>query len=232
MANIRFSAAIADARGSVGGVTFTRGKGGAVLRTRIKPTNPRALNQRLAQARLVYVTEQWSGALIAAQRSAWQQYADNTTWTNKLGDVIQLGGLAAYVRLNTVLLRTGEALRQDAPTAYGHAVTPVFTILADGADNGVDMVEPTAGFNRDTDDDWIVTFVHRPQSPGRSGIAPGKQFSVAEEGDSVSPPTFPLALTHAYAIENGQLVTASAVHIDPDFRMSPVGFAQVVAATP
>ncbi|HUW59124.1 MAG TPA: hypothetical protein VMZ92_20980, partial [Planctomycetota bacterium] len=107
MANILTSAAITDIRGSMGGLTFSRNAGGAYIRARIKPINPNSARQVAIRQGMAQLSGRWSTVLTAIQRTAWLAYSAATVWTNKLGQVVTITGLAAYLRSNSLLLQAG-----------------------------------------------------------------------------------------------------------------------------
>ena len=222
MALIRFGGGVVDARGSVAGNTFTRSKAGAVLRCRRKPINPKSATQLRSRAYATQCTQAWSGTLTAAQRAAWDAYAVNTSWTNKLGESINIGGLAAFLRLNCLLLLAGEALRPAAPTAYGHAAAPIFVITA--ADEGVfvSLAEPSSGFAKAVDGTFLLLFQGDQQPAGRGAAPRGMQYLETIAGDSGTPETFPYEAGNKGAVANVDTMRANlfAVHIDANFRVS------------
>ncbi|HUX16955.1 MAG TPA: hypothetical protein VMW52_10820, partial [Phycisphaerae bacterium] len=216
MANILTSAAITDIRGSMGGLTFSRNAGGAYIRARIKPINPNSARQVAIRQGMAQLSGRWSTVLTAIQRTAWLAYSAATVWTNKLGQVVTITGLAAYLRSNSLLLQAGEALRDDAPTLDGHAPEVTTTILAAPTAQTITVAEPTAGFDADLDDYVLLVFQGQPLSAGSNRIPNRFRFMEAIVGDSVTPPTFPAALAAVFPILDGGSNTAKFVAVDPD----------------
>jgi len=232
MPPIQFGAGIVDARGSAGGMTFTRSAAGAAVRTRVKPVNPRSAGQSSARARLSQLSRHWGSELTDQERIDWIVYAENTSWTNKLGQAITINGMAAFVRLNAVLMEIGEPIREGAPTAFGHAGQVVFTFTAEPTSGDIDIAEPSAPFDKDLDDSIVVYTQFAPTGPGRMALPKRSGYLGFVEGDLAVPPTFPTTISTLYTLQAGQRVNLRAVYIDPDFRMSGNSLAVAIAADP
>ena len=231
MVSIRTSALIADAKGSVGGNVFARNKAGLYVRARIKPLNPRSTRQQERRAYAAAAASHWA-AITPQERADWQAYAVNTTWTNRLGDVINFGGEAAFVRLNALLPLHPVAIVEAAPTEYGHAGATVATITADPVTQTPILAEPSSGFAGDESDTWLFTFAAMPQ-PGSREMAPNRfRFLQGIAGNTGSPVSFPYTLnTWPWTYVAGQRITLAMVHVDVHNRVSVRTFAAVLAAT-
>lgn len=230
MANIMWSALVAEARGSIGGVTFSRGAGGAIARNRTRPINPRSNLQEIRRGNAAYIARYWSHTLTVDQRADWEAYTAGTSWTNKLGQSISIGANAAFLRLNTLLLILGEPVRDDAPTALGHAGGITIGFDAESDTKNIEFEEPGGAWDKDTDDDFILFFQALPVEGGRVRSTKGIRYIGSVEGDGTTAPTFPLDIDSEYSMQESQNVTIKAVHIDPDFRVSSAVFATEASA--
>lgn len=114
MAKIKFTAFMADARGSVAGTVFSRNGSGAYTRTKVTPVNPQSTAQMTVRTRFGGRSQAWRG-LTQAQRDAWIAAAVNFTKSNVFGDQVKLSGLALYKSLNQNLLNAGQSVIADAP---------------------------------------------------------------------------------------------------------------------
>lgn len=130
MALIETSALINDIRGSVGGNTFARNRGGLYARARRVPLNPRSVRQTAVRSVFGDLSQVWANTLTEAQRTAWRTYADNVPLPNSLGDPRSVTGLNMYQRGNTLLLDTAGARVDDGPTIFtvGPTITPTITL--------------------------------------------------------------------------------------------------------
>lgn len=229
MAGIKTSALISDIRGSVGGNTFARNKAGLYVRARVKPSNPRSTLQQQRRAQASAATAAW-GALSAQQRADWQAYAVNTSWTNRLGDSINIGGEAAFVRLSCSRLLAALALPTDAPDEYGHAGGTIATITAVPSTQIITLADPTAGWLKETVDAQLMVFESMPQSGGREMMPSRWSYMQTIVGAAV-PETFPFPLQESrWTFVEDQRMGIGMVHIDPTDRVSVRTFAFCIAA--
>lgn len=230
MALVKLGGGVTDIRGSIGGNTFSRCAGGNYMRARTKPVNPRAPTQNARRSTVAYLTKRWSNALTEQQRTDWRAYAASTTWTNKLGESIAINGLAAYLRLNAVLLLSLAAPVDDAPTAVGHAGGNTLTFTAESDTGKLQIAEPVGSFDKDLDGHYLFIFSGFPTEAGRIATPKGFKYIDVIEGDSVTAPTFPVELTAPYTMAEGQFITARAMFVDEANRASGPFWATATAA--
>lgn len=107
MALLTFGTNITQASGSAGGTTYSRNKGGAYMRARIKPVNPKSAKQRLVRTNFAANAKVWSATLTAAERAAWLAFAQANPLVNVLGASIIVSGMAMMMKLNQVLSQIG-----------------------------------------------------------------------------------------------------------------------------
>lgn len=129
MALFRPGVAISDARGSVGGVTFSRNRSGLLMRDRIKPVDPNTPAQAAARDRVRDLQFAWLETLTATQRTSYQALADSVAGTNALGDKIRLTAINHFIQINSLRLAAGEAILTTAPAPPAGTQIPtlVFT---------------------------------------------------------------------------------------------------------
>jgi hypothetical protein len=108
------STLIAQASGSLAGATFSRNKGGAYMRARVRGTNPNSVSQTRARTALSDFASLFA-TLTSAQRQTWEQYAEEAVHVNALGDPITQSAISLYIASNTLLLLTGQAAVNVAP---------------------------------------------------------------------------------------------------------------------
>lgn len=114
------STILAQISGSINGVTFSHNKGGAYARNRSVPANPQTDRQDQVRTAMSSLAKAWGESLTEQQRTLWRAYGAATTVTNRLGDSIQLSGIAAYQRIN--LFRTASL--GEAPINTPPAIDP------------------------------------------------------------------------------------------------------------
>ncbi|MBA7653706.1 hypothetical protein ES703_61563 [subsurface metagenome] len=116
MALVKYGGGITQMSGSIGGNTYARNRYGNYVRARTKPVNPNSARQVKVRSIIAELTERWYDALDAAQRLAWQTYADAVVMKNKLGESIKLSGFNHFIRSNASYLDAVAQYFDDAPT--------------------------------------------------------------------------------------------------------------------
>jgi len=218
MALIKLGGMIAEIRGSVGGATFARNRGGAYVRNRSVPLNPASVDQSRVRAVFGGLAQAWSAELTQTQREAWELYAANVPLPNSLGELRQVTGLNMYQRSNSLIIDTGGARLDAAPTEFtvGPSFTPTYTITP--ATNTI-TVESLGSFVPSLDGPIRVLFqMGTPQSPGVSFFkAPFRKIGGQEFVDEAT--DFPLDLAAAFPFQTGQAVFLRAAPVTLDGRV-------------
>lgn len=98
MALLKLGAIATDIRGSVGGVTFTRSRTGAVARARVTPTASASPIASFERARHSVAVNHWRTVLTDAQRIVWNDAATTLRIPNKLGDLFSPSGFMLFMR--------------------------------------------------------------------------------------------------------------------------------------
>lgn len=115
MAIIKYGPLASEVRGSIGGVTFTAGRFGKVVRARSSPVHSPTNLRTYWKGLLSYDIAHWTNTLSEQQRTDWRNLAAATWFTNSLGEDYHPTGLNLYVRSNSLLIATGQARQDDAP---------------------------------------------------------------------------------------------------------------------
>jgi hypothetical protein len=121
MAKIKFGMMMTDARGKLGGQVFSKNRGGAYIRTKVTPSNPRSIDQQANRALLGSLSQQWSG-LTEADRASWNGAVSNWAKTNIFGDSHNPTGKNLFVQLNKNLSAAGYATISVAPEKVEMAI--------------------------------------------------------------------------------------------------------------
>ena len=206
--------------GKLGGVVFSRNKGGSYIRGKGNPTNPNTAAQIASRTALSTLVDSWTNLLTQAQRDAWIVYALNTPVLNRLGQTKTISGQQMYVRSNTPRIRAGIARVDDGPTLFdlGTFTTPSFTVSAG---------DPAALVITFTDtDEWanaaggfLIGLASRGQNATKVFFKAPFQLSGSIAGDPV-PPASPTTLTSPFTYAQGQKVFLSFRASQDDGRLS------------
>lgn len=236
------SALMTEATGHIDGLVASHNRWGQYFRPRVTPVNPNTARQSVQRSILANLANLWQD-LTAIQRSLWQEFADATPSTNRLGQTIVLTGQNAYIKANSPLQLIGGVLVSDPPAEYnnGQAVTADpdtwdFNIDTDTwsinvARAGVDSVDAN-----------VLTFRGRAQNPsrgfyggpyqladvqpillGEAGVICTATIGVDDLSDYAIPETgalIPLAFTVSY--EDGRYSHREFVMLAPDLTTTSV----------
>ena len=113
--------AVTDGRGSAGGTTFSKSRGGATAKNKGLPSQPRTAAQSLIRARFTALSQQFR-TLGASLISAWNAAANSGfTVTNIFGDVVKLTGINFFIKVNQNLLLADAATITSPPNAADSA---------------------------------------------------------------------------------------------------------------
>lgn len=104
----KFGSIIVAGSGKIGGHVASKNRGGAYLRTKVTPINPRSTFQANVRNRFIGLSQAWRG-LTQDQRDAWNAATADYARTDIFGDLRNPSGINLYQRLNNVLENIGES---------------------------------------------------------------------------------------------------------------------------
>jgi hypothetical protein len=198
------SALVTQMSGSIGGLTATRNRAGMVLRARALPVNPGSAYQAVVRNHLSNLAAYWLSDLTAAQRAAWELYAQNTSMLGKLGDPVQLTGQQHFIRANAARLQASLTQVDDAPTDFVLAVGTLPGAIGDAGDDQI-----LVAF--DNTDEWaneeggaLLVLGSPPQNVTINYYRGPYRYIGKVDGDAVTPPTSPEAFDLPWPIAEGQ----------------------------
>lgn len=93
------SSVFAQASGSLSGTVFSHNAGGQYVRNRSIPTDPSSAFQVAVRNALGTLASAWTN-LTDSERAQWATYGANVPIVNRLGDPINLSGIAQFIRSN------------------------------------------------------------------------------------------------------------------------------------
>jgi hypothetical protein len=186
----------------------------------------------MRRAILAQLTQRWGRVLTEPERTAWRAYASGTSWTNKVGTAANISGLAAYVRLNTLLMMAGVAVQDTAPTLTGHAGTPTFTFTAEPTNAIIKITQPSEPFDKNITGSRMIFFQHIAANAGRLAVQGRKRYLGTIVGNAGTPPAFPNSLAVIFPLAVGQRIAISGIFIDPSYRIGGDYTLTAIAANP
>jgi hypothetical protein len=116
MAKILFGGVVSDARKKLGGIVFTKGRFGAVVRKKVSPVQPRSNAQRGVRANFTGNSKAWSGTLTSAQRQAYINLAAANPKKDRFGNSMTLTGAQLFNSLSRNLHTCALNPLTTAPT--------------------------------------------------------------------------------------------------------------------
>jgi hypothetical protein len=111
--------------GRVGGIVFSRNRGGDYVRNGPSPINPQTGYQGGVRNALSLASADWDSR-TAEQRLAWEGWSRNHPVQNRLGESIRLQGNAAYVGLNARMALLGWVMSVNPPSV--NAPDPLLSV--------------------------------------------------------------------------------------------------------
>lgn len=218
---VKFGGGILDASGSVGGNVFSRNRYGNYVRSRIKPVNPNSPRQQEIRGILGGLVDEWLNSLTTDQRAAWNQYAANISWNNRLGESVKLSGFNHFTRANTLRLLNSLSIVEDGPTTYtlpGADETATATIASSTGKISVSF-DNTAGWANEAEG-FMAVQMSIPQSAGRAFLRPQWRMAGFINGSTPTPPTSPALLDVPWEVETGQVCMVRLRIVRADGRAS------------
>lgn len=220
MALIKFGAGIVGMAGKIAGTVFARNRSGAYARAWAKPVNPRTDRQNAIRALTGILAGLWA-ALSAAQRAAWNLYANGVTVTNRLGESMKLSGYNMFCRSNAARLYASLDAVSDGPIVMNLAEadeTLAATITA--ATNTVAVAFDNTKDWANEDDGAMLIYVGEPQNGNVQFFNGPWRYAGKIEGDGTTAPSSPANITAPFEIGVGQKVFVQARVSRADGRLS------------
>lgn len=227
------SGVIQQASGSVGGWTFSHNSGGAYIRARTTPTNPNSPQQQVVRNAFGNLSFIFSGTLTQGQRNAWDVYGENVKITNRIGEQVNISGIAHYTRSNTARIQASLARVDDGPTVFnlGGLGAVGINTYSEATQTG-NFTFGTSGIS----DPWAneaggfcFVYLSRPQNPGITYFKGPYRLTDVVVGDPV-PPVSPQVTTVPFVITEGQRLFGRAIACTADGRLSADSFFTTLVA--
>lgn len=205
MAKILFGALLADARGKMGGTVFSRNKGGAYMKNKVTPLNPRSTAQVAIRTLLAALSAAWRN-LTAAQIAAWNAAVINFPKTDIFGASKTPTGKNLFVGLNANLSSVNAASINAVPAPGAVAAIDSATLTAAAAAGTFTIVFGPSPVPADY---AFIVEATPSYSAGRSFV--GSMFRQIAVIDAAA--TTPAALASAYAAKFGIMSAGSKVSV-------------------
>jgi len=207
LAKIVFSAVVGDARKKAGGVVFTKGRTGAVIRRKVSPVQPRTQAQRNVRSAFTGLSKYWGATLTDTERSGWTALAVANPRKDQFGQTKTLTGLQMFQSCNRNLDTIGITTVLAEPPAALTAESPgTLTVVATSGGTPALTVSPATPNDAS---DKAAVFAAAQVSAGRTFIGKRYRF-LASFSNTPAPPWDILAV---YTAKFGALVSGKKVPI-------------------
>lgn len=215
--------------GSIGGTVWSHNKAGVYIRNRSIPVNPNTDRQAAVRTAVRNLSIFWDTELTQGQRDAWDVYAANVTWLNRLGQAINLTGLNHYVRCNTQKIISGIARDDTAPGIQdiGDAEDALAATASEGTQDltidgnaGAPWLVEALG--------WQYYYMGIPQNASRKFFGGPYRFVTAVPG--AGPPPFPIVIAAPWPFVEGQRIWLRSRIQRGDGRLSEFALINFLAA--
>lgn len=204
MAKIKFGSGIADARGSVDSVTYSRSRYGAYMRKKVTPVNPNTQRQSDVRSAFGAASSQFR-SLGKAVIDAWNAVAPEYQRSNIFGDNLPLSGATLFTKLKTQLVNIGT-------TADPSAINPVTIpdvvwddVVADVSAGTIELINLPAT----TAGQKIAIYASAAVSPGKSFFGKSQMRLIGIK--DVSQAAGDLDVTTMYSNVFGDILTSAYV---------------------
>lgn len=210
--------------GSIGATVFSHNRSGAYIRARSVPVNPNTARQVVVRNAARSISIAWQNTLTQAQRDAWNVYAANVSWTNKLGDQVNLTGLNHFLRCNAPRVQSGIARIDAAPTTFNLATAELALVVSASEATQVLTVDgdPAAAWVGEADA-WQFFYMGLPQNSGIGFFGGPYRLLTAIPG--AGPPPFPALPPAVFPFAEGNRIWVRSRIARADGRLSE--FAEV-----
>lgn len=210
--------------GKQGGIVWSHNAAGPYVRARSIPVNPNTDRQVAVRNSVRSIAIAWELTLTQAQRDAWDTYAANVSWVNRLGQTITLSGLNHFIRSNTPRVTSGIARLDAAPVIFDIAAAEG-ALAATASEATQDLTidgDPLADWVGEADA-WQWYYMGLPQNASRKFFGGPWRLLTAVPG--AGPPPFPVVIAGAWPFAEGQRIWLRSRIARGDGRLSQ--FAQI-----
>jgi len=202
MAKVQYSAVVGDARGKIGGVVATKGRFGAVIRTKVSPVQPRSSFQRNVRAGFTNESKGWSGELDDTKRAAWNSFAQANPVKDVFGNTRILTGHQMYVKLNRVIVQCGGVQIDVPPLSLSIAEPLTVTLEVSAGPPSVYLITVTGP---PTGTECAELWACAPKNPGRRFLGSAFRMLAAAGAAEVGPYNVKGRFEERFgSIQNGQ----------------------------
>lgn len=175
-----------DAKGSIGGITYTKSPAGNVAKKKSDPVRRSEPYKQSNRSRVGFLARAYGG-LTQAQRNSWKDWAIDHPQPDGFGGTFIMSGINAFVKLNFNAMRMGGTSAWEVlpPAAASPASIATFSAVTGATNAGdIDLTWTHNGTAEATDFNEIQ--IAGPfLSPGRKEVYSRFKYENAEPGTTL-----------------------------------------------
>jgi len=201
----KFGSLVVNGTGKIGGQVVSKNAYGTYAKNKVSPKNNQTARQLFVRANMAFIVSAWEG-LSEVNRLAWNAYASDYYFKNKLGDSIVISGFNMFTKCN--LVRLNESL-SILSTPVLPSVFPVLDFINGSAFSlGPAIYLFLYGLN--SSDFSIHVYATPVLSPGKSNFSGSYYFIGSFPADG----NYPLNVYTAYSsVFTNELTTGYKISI-------------------
>ena len=210
--------------GKQGGMVWSHNASGPYVRNRAIPVNPNTSRQIAVRNAVRSLSIAWQNELTDFNRGAWDVYAANIAWRNKLGQAITLTGMNHYIRSNTPRVMNAIPRVDIAPSVFDLAEAELeLAVTASAATQDLTITGRDPATWIGEAGAWQFFTMGIPKNSGVKFF--GGPYRQATATPGAGPPPFPVVIAAPFVFAEGQRIWVRSRIARGDGRLSE--FAEV-----
>jgi hypothetical protein len=211
---------ISAASGKLNGLVASRNRGGSYMREYVIPVDPQTARQVDCRDALTELWQWWTVTMNAADRAAWEAYANTKQRDAKLGHTRTLPGWQAFCRQHYHKFQANEYFGNTWDPGAAPPINPatfgmIPTIAQSGADTMSFTFTDDNSWRLDQDNGFIV-YLSDQQTQTRNFFKGPYKLAWQIAGNSEEPPEPPQTINYGTEFTPGLRVWYRIVFVSND----------------
>ncbi len=176
MALVIFGGGVTAIKGSIGGTTFSSGKGGSTAKKKSVHLLNNSAQRKFFQQITTYLSKEWTYDLTTAQRAAWTAIAKSTPYVTGSGRVSHHSGQTVFILSNFWLIWGGFPENLAPPTTQAVGTITAIAISAKSASGGT-ALDLTNTVIDATANDYVIWQYSKPLNQGQGSALSSLRYA-------------------------------------------------------
>lgn len=204
---VQFGNIASDARGKIGGTTYSKNRSGAYAKRKTSPTNRNTTAQSVVRTNFTGLTKAWGSVLSGAQQTEWNNFATLWPRTDVFGNSVKISGQNMFISLGQRALQIGLPYLLDPPADLSVIPIPIDPTSLEVNPATIQFAQNGAAADATQ---LFYIFATPPLPPGRQPKSSDFRF-IASQAGAVAPYPAEVSMTAAYIAVFGAPSTGSRV---------------------